>query len=143
MSAGIADGTSVPDDQDVVPEHFGRVRNQHHVLVPAHQLALAGRAADDEPVHAVLDLVLHYPIEGVQVELAVLPVGRLDGCDHSCLLQQFQLPCAHKRLLLCFNPRAPVRERYFASEQVLQAKIVSISGSLLCGQFSSISRADH
>lgn len=47
------------------PERVDGVRDQHHVLVPAHQLALARRAADDEPVDAAAELRRDERVVGV------------------------------------------------------------------------------
>ena len=47
------------------PERVDGVRDQHHVLVPAHQLALARRAADEEPVDAAAELRRDERVVGV------------------------------------------------------------------------------
>ena len=44
------------------------VRDEHDVLVPVHQLPLAGGAAHDQAVHAGLDLVVHKVVVPGQVE---------------------------------------------------------------------------
>ena len=43
-----------PGSESALPVHS--VRDKHDVLVPRHELPLARGAADDEPLHAALDL---------------------------------------------------------------------------------------
>lgn len=72
----------VSDDEDIVPEGSRGVCDEHHVLIPAQQLALAGRAADDHAVDPVLNLLLNCSIVCVDVYPAASSVRRFDGCDH-------------------------------------------------------------
>ena len=62
------------------------VRDQHHVLVPAHQLALARRAADDQPVDAARELRGDERVVRVEVDAAVGEVGGLDRGDEAVKL---------------------------------------------------------
>ena len=54
FSGGVASG--VADDFDACAEAVDGVAYEHDVLVPAHELAFAGRADDDDAFRAVLDL---------------------------------------------------------------------------------------
>ena len=88
-------GPSVADDQQALlalpvsplapSERVDRVRDQHHVLVPAHQLALARRAADHQPVDAGRELRGDERVIRVEVDAAVGEVGGLDGGDEAVL----------------------------------------------------------
>jgi hypothetical protein len=75
VAAGVA------DDHQPVAKAVDRVRNQHDVLVPRHELPFARGAANNDAPHAVFDLVIQQAIVGLQIELAVGQVGRLDGRD--------------------------------------------------------------
>lgn len=86
-------GPRVPDDQQALlalllaalapSERVDRVRDQHHVLVPAHQLALARRAADHQAVDAGRELRGDERVVAVEVDAAVGEVGGLDGGDQA------------------------------------------------------------
>lgn len=67
----------------LTPEAVDRVRDEHDVLVPRHELPLAGGAANDEAVDARGDLDRDQGVVRGQVDLAICAVGRLDGGDES------------------------------------------------------------
>ena len=81
FSGGVA--SRVADDFDACAEAVDGVAYEHDVLVPAHELAFAGRAADDDALSAVLDLDVDEVVVGFEVESPVGEVRRFDGCDES------------------------------------------------------------
>ncbi len=68
----------VADDLDPIPKGVDRVRDEHDVLVPRHQVAGAGGAADDDAADAMLHLVVEEGVVRLEVKLAVGQVGGLD-----------------------------------------------------------------
>eukprot|EP00212_Chloropicon_laureae_P007648 CAMPEP_0197494824 /NCGR_PEP_ID=MMETSP1311-20131121/32534_1 /TAXON_ID=464262 /ORGANISM="Genus nov. species nov., Strain RCC856" /LENGTH=340 /DNA_ID=CAMNT_0043040267 /DNA_START=74 /DNA_END=1097 /DNA_ORIENTATION=+ len=85
LARGVTAG--VADDLDVAPEGVHRVRDEHDVLVPRHELPLARRAADDDALNAVLDLLLQEGVVRREVEAPVLEVRGLEGRDQTRLLE--------------------------------------------------------
>mmetsp|Transcript_2151 Transcript_2151/g.5870 ORF Transcript_2151/g.5870 Transcript_2151/m.5870 type:complete len:335 (+) Transcript_2151:141-1145(+) len=60
-----------------------RVRDQHDVLVPRHQLTLSRRSTDYHALHSVLYLILQELVVAHQVELPVWKVRRLERGDEA------------------------------------------------------------
>lgn len=69
-----------------IPKAVHRMRNEHDVLVPGHQLALPCGAPHNEPLHPMLQLHVHKVVVRLQIKAAVRQVGGLDGGDQAELL---------------------------------------------------------
>ena len=79
-------GAGVADDDELIAVQLGGVRDEHDVLVPAHELPLAGGPAHDETADASLDLLLHERVVRGEVHLAVGKVRGLESGDEARLL---------------------------------------------------------
>jgi hypothetical protein len=62
------------------------VRDEHDVLVPAHQVSLPRRAAHNQALNARRDLLLNQAVIAEQVNAPVGKVGRLNGRDQAQLI---------------------------------------------------------
>ena len=76
----------VAHHRELATERVHGVRDEHDVLVPAHELPFPSRAPHDDALHAVADLLLQDAVVRGQVELAVGKVGRLHCCQETELL---------------------------------------------------------
>mmetsp|Transcript_14510 Transcript_14510/g.31837 ORF Transcript_14510/g.31837 Transcript_14510/m.31837 type:complete len:209 (+) Transcript_14510:467-1093(+) len=69
---------SVANDGDSVLEAALGVSDEGEVFLPGEQVALSCSPTDDECLHAIRNLMLHVLVEGFQIDVSILRVGRLD-----------------------------------------------------------------
>ena len=68
-------------DFELVPKAVNRVRNEHDVLVPVHQMAFSRCTTDNDSFYSVLNLDVDERVVRQQVKPPIRKVWSLDSRD--------------------------------------------------------------